>query len=81
MRRFISPPAVAPDHALDVHVVAEDQTVSLVHASPQDDGAAPPLEAIANGGAEVKRRTVKDASVVAPADVAVAVREQLDRRD
>jgi prolyl-tRNA synthetase len=36
---------------------------------------------IENGGAEVKRRTVKDASVVPLTGAAAAVREQLHRRD
>ena len=36
---------------------------------------------IENGGAEVKRRTIKDANIVPLADATTAVRELLDRRD
>ena len=36
---------------------------------------------IGNGGAEVKRRTVKDANIVPLADATIAVRELLDARD
>ena len=36
---------------------------------------------IENGGAEVKRRTVKDANIVPLTDAAATVRELLARRD